>query len=265
MSNLFETWKVKSSSIGSDKLNVYFDVLAEVFSSIDTESARILEIGTQRGGNLIFLASQFPKGKIVGVDINPPLSALPEGIAFIEGDSEKSEVSNEVSKYGPYDLIIEDASHHQKSVLKNLELYGPMLKIGGSFMVEDMQYTYIPGFGRGIFGRKSISRKYLDTYYKELLFGRKSGQIIDCYYQARFDPFSLTLKRIQKPEIIRFDSQNKINREIDYPGKIKLFKKIVYSVFEKKSPFLIYILISALLRLYPSKRIKLLESVGRLR
>ena len=241
----------------------FFDVLADLFNGFQTQEAPILEIGTQRGGNLVFLASQFPNGKIVGIDINPPAMELPSGIIFIQGNSESTQVSNIVEDYGPFDLIIEDASHNQKSVFENLKIYGPMLKIGGSFMVEDMQCSVIPGFSRGFFGRKSFSKMYIDLYYKKLMFPPKVEKDTDCYFQARFDPFSLTLRRINRPQVIRFDSKSKTQRETTFPTFALVLKRYIYAIFENKKPYVFFLIIGLLLRCAPRTRRLFLDSVGR--
>ena len=114
----------------------------------------IIETGVAHGGSLIFYASLLKamdlKAKIIGVDIDireHNRRAIEEHILFpyielIEGSSTNAEVVNKVHNYvaekeNPTVLVILDSCHTKEHVLKELELYSPMVSIESFIVATD--------------------------------------------------------------------------------------------------------------------------------
>jgi len=232
---LLEKWLDTSSSLGSDKLNVYFETLSEIFNTFNGRSVTVLEIGTQRGGNLVFLRNILPAGStVVGIDIHPPSGKLPDGINFIKGNSTHPEIWTKASEFGPYDLIIEDASHIQNDVWQNFQIYSELLKVGGFIMIEDTQYAIIPGWGRGLAGRKSVLHKVIKDIYPKLLFTEKGGPDS---FTIDLRQYSVTLQRVISQLPLRIDSKENLRRELRRPKGSELFYKWATLILEQERPF----------------------------
>ena len=246
---LIETWYQSSGILGSDKLNVYFSELARIIQLIPNRPVRVLEIGVQRAGNLAFLKSIFDSGStIVGIDINRP-AELPDGVLFYEGSANSPEMISAIAKLGQFDLIIEDSSHNQKLVRENIAAYGKLLKLGGFMMIEDTQYAFIPGWGKGLRGRKSVLRYSIDTLYRDLMFDETQSTE---KFLINLNPYSITLQRVEKPSILRMDSQSGKVKTMTYPSKFEIVKKNLFLIWESKKPYIGYVFIS-FLRVFSSK------------
>lgn len=94
--------------------------------------ARVLEIGVENGESLRMWQSLFPLGEVTGVDINPN-AVFPAGTRKIIA----SQTSPRLAELGPFDLIVEDASHDGKLSRDTFDLLFPRVAPGGFYVVED--------------------------------------------------------------------------------------------------------------------------------
>lgn len=111
----------------------------------------IVETGIAHGGSLIFYASLLKamgKGKVVGVDveIRPHNRTAIEAhelfplITMIEGSSVEPEVVEQVKTLIPQKattLFILDSNHDYDHVLKELQLYSPLVSVGSYIVATD--------------------------------------------------------------------------------------------------------------------------------
>lgn len=115
-----------------------------VFSTLP-ETAKILEIGVLGGESVRLLSDRFPKGQIVGADIQKPSSTWPvrENITYKEVDqSKKDSVLDLLMSCGYVDLIIDDGSHipeHQAMTFKDGLCY---INKGGWYIIEDVHSSF---------------------------------------------------------------------------------------------------------------------------
>ena len=105
----------------------------------------ILEIGNRFGGGTLALAhlcDNLGKGKIIALDITHEFIAdvarQHPRVTWIEGDACESynRVAALINKNDQV-LVIEDSSHTYENTLNVLRTYGPFVKPGGYFVVED--------------------------------------------------------------------------------------------------------------------------------
>jgi len=111
----------------------------------------IIETGVAHGGSLIFYASlceAMGKGRIIGIDIEirphnrKAIEAheLSSRIYLIEGDSTNISIAqlakDKINKDETV-LILLDSNHSKEHVLKELEIYSPMVSIGSYIVVCD--------------------------------------------------------------------------------------------------------------------------------
>lgn len=124
----------------------------------------IIETGVARGGSLIFYASLLKligrEGRVVGVDIDirahnraaieaDPLAAA---IRLVQGSSIAGETVarvRELAEGRSRALVVLDSNHTHDHVMRELELYSPLVKKGGFLVVFDTSVEDAPaGFCR---------------------------------------------------------------------------------------------------------------------
>jgi hypothetical protein len=127
----------------------YFETYQAVFDSRRNTPMRILEIGVYRGASLRLWKNYFQHAKtcLVGVDIDPACAsydAPSDGIHVRLGSQADSEfLAKVVDEFGPFDLIIDDGSHHSTHMIKSFNcLYAAGLKDDGIYFVEDLHANY---------------------------------------------------------------------------------------------------------------------------
>jgi len=120
----------------------------------------IVETGVAHGGSLIFSASILEllggEGRVLGIDIDirahnrAAIEAHPmsKRIDLLQGSSTAPEIIEEVNRRAagraPV-LVILDSNHSHEHVLKELELYSPLVKKGSYLIVQDTVVEDMPG------------------------------------------------------------------------------------------------------------------------
>ena len=113
-----------------------------LFSEFRGLPIKYLEIGVFNGGSLKAMREVFKKSAcIVGVDIEIKCKRHEDINAniFVEiGNATDNNFINTVhSKYGPFDIILDDGSHSNRDVIKSFEALFPLLSDNGVYIVED--------------------------------------------------------------------------------------------------------------------------------
>ena len=136
----------------------------------------IIEIGNQGGGSTMMLSdhlfdSEIDDAKyVIGIDISRerlhPKAKGWHGIKWIDGDACDPAIFEQVvALIEPTDrvMIIDDSSHEYESTLNILRTFGPLVKQGQYFIVEDtMIGAFIP------FGEERIrANEAVDTFMEE--------------------------------------------------------------------------------------------------
>lgn len=146
-------------SHGTDKASShhnYATIYEKYLNSSRFEPVRVLELGVggytypDRGGNSLRMWEEYFKtGVIVGVDIHEK-NGLDGGRVFIEKGSQVDETFLKIinKKHGPFDLIVDDASHEFELTTRSFEILFPMLRPTGIYIVEDVHTSFFSeGFG----------------------------------------------------------------------------------------------------------------------
>lgn len=137
------------------------DILAstrEFFKELLHQPIRLLEIGVFRGQSAKMWEEYFPKGVIIGADIEPTAKQYQTGRICIE-IADQSNIADLVSlgvRHGPFDIIVDDGSHFWNHQITTLRHLFPFLKPGGFFVVEDID-TSFGAYVREYRGNSSIS------------------------------------------------------------------------------------------------------------
>lgn len=152
-------WIHQSNWLGEPMLNTAEDMLTLQEIIYKTRPKYIIEVGVAWGGSMLFystLMEVLGGGKIIGIDIYVPEDLkqrigshgkLSERISWINASSiEQSTVEKVKSMIGGSKevMVILDSNHEHAHVLKELELYAPLVGQGQYLIVGDTVVESMP-------------------------------------------------------------------------------------------------------------------------
>jgi cephalosporin hydroxylase len=139
-----DAW-TKATWLGAQALKNPLDLWVYQEILFERKPAVIVETGTYRGGSALFLATicdLLGHGEVMSVDIEPVRDDYPEHprITYLGGRSSTdpevvSEIVNRIA--GREALVILDSDHSQAHVEAELDVYAPLVPVGGYVIVED--------------------------------------------------------------------------------------------------------------------------------
>jgi cephalosporin hydroxylase len=126
-------------------------VIQETISELSP--SLIIECGTNRGGSALFYAHLLDligSGEIITVDIRKLHELRHPRITFLVGSTTSREVYDRVAEValrsnGPV-MVILDSDHSHEHVLRELELYAPLVTPGSYCLVQDGVIDVLPCF-----------------------------------------------------------------------------------------------------------------------
>lgn len=133
----------------------YTDVYAAYMEPIRDQPIRLLEIGigatgdqwearivhgrNKGGASIKMWEAYFHNAEIVAIDINPAEYLNSDRVqTFIVDQSNEKDLLKFTEKQQPFDLIIDDGSHHPAHQQLTLSLLFSQLKPGGLYIIEDL-------------------------------------------------------------------------------------------------------------------------------
>jgi 8-demethyl-8-(2-methoxy-alpha-L-rhamnosyl)tetracenomycin-C 3'-O-methyltransferase len=124
---------------------------ARYFEPIRNGPVKLLELGwgghedpAEGGRSAQTWRDYFPAGTVVVVDVEPKaLTEAHDGIVFRQGSQGDAKFLNELAaEFGPFDIVIDDASHLSSLTIASWRILWPHLKPGGIYVVEDTHMAY---------------------------------------------------------------------------------------------------------------------------
>lgn len=107
------------------------------------------------GGSLRMWKHYFPHASIWGLDILDKSGVAEDRITIVRGSQVDADLLRSLSRQvGPFDLIVDDASHIPALTVQSFEILFPMLAPGGVYVIEDLCTSYWPLWG-GRFRRRA--------------------------------------------------------------------------------------------------------------
>lgn len=99
----------------------------------------LLELGVHSGHSLALWHEYLPNARITGLDLKPEPPGLPATrVRYVQGRQEDPAAIAEAAKDGPFDLIVDDASHVGTLTHASFGLlFERHLKPGGLYVIED--------------------------------------------------------------------------------------------------------------------------------
>ncbi len=179
LNKLFKKYK-------SDKFeHGYSNVYEKFFFDLKNKKLTILEIGVADGSSIKAWSDYFKKSTIVGFDIKKidlKKNKLNKTNIDIYCGSQVDEdfIISLISKYGKFDIIIDDGSHFPKHVIKTFDLLFQSLSKNGIYFIEDTQTSYNHYFGGNAFDLK-FSKTHVN-YFKSLTDSLNYQEIANPFY-----------------------------------------------------------------------------------
>ena len=154
-----ETTWTSTSWLGTIVLKCPLDLWNYQEILVETKPDLIVETGTHLGGSALYMAGVcdlIGSGRIVTVDlVDRPGRPVHGRITYLEGSSTSAEVVEQVTAHArdaERVMVILDSDHSRDHVLRELELYAPLVSKGCYLVVEDTNvngHPVLPGFGPG--------------------------------------------------------------------------------------------------------------------
>jgi hypothetical protein len=130
-------------------LREYERILAEVRDA----RLRILELGVYAGASLLMWHDYFPNATILGIDVSEEPACLKgyQRIHFQRASQEDTAALDVAGDtHGPFDVIIDDASHLGYLTKRAFyHLFPRWLKPGGYYVIEDFGTAFMPEYPDG--------------------------------------------------------------------------------------------------------------------
>ena len=157
----------------TDKPELYIANYKRHFKNLRKKNIHLLELGVFRGGSLLFWRDYFPRGKIVGVDIEPVKINDPSGRIHVYQGLQQDRsfldfVRHETAVDG-FDIIIDDASHiGELTRISFWHLFENHLKDGGLYVIEDWRTGYWNNFPDGKTYRQPKEISFIKNFLKKI-------------------------------------------------------------------------------------------------
>jgi cephalosporin hydroxylase len=152
------TWK-RTSWLGHTVQKCPLDLWVYQEILVETRPDLIIESGTYRGGSALFLASvcdDIGHGRVTTIDlIERPGRPRHRRITYVQGSSTDAAVLERVhrrARRAKRVMVILDSDHSRDHVLRELELYAPLVTPGCYLVVEDTNvngHPVLPSHGPG--------------------------------------------------------------------------------------------------------------------
>jgi hypothetical protein len=89
---------------------------------------------------------------IYGVDITRACKRWEEPWfkVFIGDQADRTFLRELAAQIGPVDVVIEDGGHHPEQQIATFDVFFPLIKPGGVFLIEDLHTSYWPQYSGGL-------------------------------------------------------------------------------------------------------------------
>ncbi len=107
---------------------------------------KLLEIGILSGASLLAWRAFFPRGTIIGCDIErKDHFSIGRIITCLADQSSDSDLATLCARFGPFDVMIDDGSHQNSHQIFTFYTMFDSLTDQGIYIIEDVQTSFWPG------------------------------------------------------------------------------------------------------------------------
>lgn len=147
-----KTYKEKNST--ECRGHNYIELYEKYFAPYLYKPISLMEIGIAEGYSLELWGDVFVHADLIlGLDYNHDYLRRTFSNPKIKTDfldqGDIRSLSNIETKYDKFDIIIDDGSHQNKHIIDSFQMFFPMLKTGGIYVVEDIYQSYHPDYVNG--------------------------------------------------------------------------------------------------------------------
>lgn len=149
----------------------YFEIYDRHFAPFRDKPITVLEFGVWQGGSLEMWRDYFgSRARIIGVDIDPRCAELsgPQIEIVIGDQNDRAFLSDLTEHVGPVDVLIEDGGHHPQQQINTFEVFWPVIRPNGVFLIEDLHTSYWKRYGGGLRGPETFieyAKKLIDQMH----------------------------------------------------------------------------------------------------
>lgn len=159
----------------TDKYNTgLFKSYEKLFLPYKEKRISFLEVGVSYGDSLMWAKSYFDKAIIYGIDIEIPVE-VPKDCLFSQiNQNDTTKIIEFAQKHGPFDIIIDDASHLPKETRNTFNNLFPYLIDDGLYIIEDWGAGLMPEYQWA----KGLEQTVIDIVFKnhgEIVKNEKGG------------------------------------------------------------------------------------------
>jgi cephalosporin hydroxylase len=174
-------WAGGTKWLGHDIMKTPMDMVIIQEIIFDTQPDVIIETGTFHGGSALFMATildSIGKGIIYTIENEEKEDVtLPkhERIKYLKGNSVSDGIVNQIKSEvnGVKSVMVcLDSDHNKDNVLKEMDMYSPLVSVGNYLIVDDTNINYIinvtDGYGKRLYekGPREAVVEFLKTHYE---------------------------------------------------------------------------------------------------
>ncbi len=130
----------------TDKIQLGFmEEYKRILAPLTYRPISLLEIGVNKGGSILFWDDylQNKDSRILGLDLKLPEIETSSRVSLAQCDQNDADGLRGLAElHGPFDVIIDDASHQLAETRTCFNTLQPFLKPGGYYVIEDWAMGY---------------------------------------------------------------------------------------------------------------------------
>ena len=153
----------------------FIEIYHKHFSNLKEDKINILEIGVERGDSLRMWREYFTNASICAIDLHDRNISVDNTEILIGDQSDRSFLQSLVTKYGKFDIIIDDGSHQSKHIIASINFLFNHLSDNGIYVIEDLQTSYQPRYGGSRFNlnKKKSSMSFIKSLADSINYEHK--------------------------------------------------------------------------------------------
>jgi hypothetical protein len=155
----------KDSPKPTIKHTSYFQVYDELFSKFRNRKITFIEIGVLNGGSLFMWRNYFGEhARIIGIDLNPEAKKWElDGFEIYIGNQGDIKFWQTILPLiGRIDILLDDGGHTYKQQVVTVESVMQNMEDDGLLIIEDVQTSYLRGFGPRKYSFINYTKKMID-------------------------------------------------------------------------------------------------------
>jgi len=132
------------------------------------DTVRVLEVGVAAGGGMDYFGEVFNTSRVYGVDVKVEAGRPDQYDRIVTCSQDDPNLPLAVEHWGPFDVIVDDASHEAYPTSVTLVNLWRLVRPGGFYVIEDWNYFQGPQLA------SIVWQKLLGTFLAQPSVGPRS-------------------------------------------------------------------------------------------